>query len=638
MIPVALLTLTQAAVAQSTGSGIELLTSRHISAAEADHPHVESHIAVDPRDPRHLLATAIAFVDGRAHSRPYASFDGGQTWAVGRFLGDSSIIGPGAFDPVVYIAENGIAYFSTLAPVEGRDQSLVARSTDGGRTWRTTTVLPNTDRQWLVVDPTRRPFGGRTYFVATGLYQSRAGGRAVAPYLARSDDRGVTFPFRTLVGHDRAGTDPLAPLNVMPLEPLVTSRGLLVLTMQGSVSEEVAERARQDSLNAWSLGLMTSDDGGETFGPARYGQTPRFGLTGSPRRRLRAASASGTVRTAVDVSHGRYRDRIYFVATNYDPTIDRYVVRVWHTGDFGKTWGTAVASDAGRGDVANPAIAVNRDGVVAVTWNDRRDDPNARCWRLYAALSLDGGEHFRPAQRLSDAPTCTNEPGNWDTYGTSFNSDQTGQYLAHVETTALIPTRFPMGGDTQGLMADATGTFHTAWINGETGVMQLWYASFRIAPGLVAELLSRTSVPADSAAIHDSVPPGMEQVTHDVRFRVTSTDLDFARRTYSITVEIENRSSRPLYGPMRAVMHSFLDTYNNGLGLRNLAAANADSGGPGVGAFWAFDVPGGMLAPGARSKPRVLLFNFEGGIPEFPEGSLSPGFRVYGRAAPPRDP
>lgn len=115
----------------------------------------------------------------------------------------------------------------------------------------------------------------------------------------------------------------------------------------------------------------------------------------------------------MDASSGRYRDCIYFVAPDYDFSIDRYVVRVWRTSDFGKTWSTAVASDAPRGDVGNPAIAVNRDGVVAITWNDRRDDPNFRCWQLYAAISTDDGEHFLPAQRLSRQQTCTNQPRNW---------------------------------------------------------------------------------------------------------------------------------------------------------------------------------------------------------------------------------
>lgn len=628
----ALLTITQLAFAQSAGSGIELLSARHVSVDQAERPHAESYIAVNPRDPLHLLATAIVIVDGETRAYPYASFDGGKTWARGRIIGDSSLVEVGAVDPVVYITDSGVCFFSTLAKVNGINRSLVARSTDGGCTWHTTAVLPYADRQWLASDLSRAPFGGRTYFTGSGLYQSREGERAVAPFLARSDDEGLTFPFRTIVGYDRGGANPPAPLAAVPLEPLVTSGGLLVLPLQGQVDQQTIERAKRDSLDAWSVGLITSDDGGESFGPARYAPTPRLSVTGSPRRRLRGLSAVGYVRTAIDASPGRYRNRIYFVAADYDPGIDRYVVRVWYTGDFGKTWGTAVASDAPHGDVANPAIAVNGDGIVAVTWNDRRDDPQGRCWRLYAALSLDGGEHFLPSQRLSHAATCTNEPRNWDTFGSAFNSGQTGQYLAHFQTAAIVPTRFPMGGDTQGLVADATGAFHAAWINGETGVMQLWHTSFQAKPALVAQLPSRTPSATDRTPAGDPVPPGMKDVTRDVRFRVTNTNLDFAARTYSITMEIENQSGRPLYDPLRAVMHHFLSPMDNGLGLQNLTVANADSGGRGIGAVWIFEVPGGTLAPGARSNPRVLLFTFEGGIPEYPEGYLSPGFRVYGGA------
>ena len=136
-----------------------------------------------------------------------------------------------------------------------------------------------------------------------------------------------------------------------------------------------------------------------------------------------------------------------------------------------------------------------------------------------------------------------------------------------------------------------------------------------------------------SAVAVEPSPSGMEDVTRDIRFRVTNTRLDFAARSYTVVLEIENQSVRPLYGPFQAVMRHFLSPLDNGLGLKNLAAANADSGGPGVGAVWIFETPGGVLAPRARSAPRSVRFTFEGGIPEFPEGDLSPGFRVYGRAA-----
>src|SRR6185436_18838034 len=102
----------------------------------------------------------------------------------------------------------------------------------------------------------------------------------------------------------------------------------------------------RDSLTSRKLGLIVSDDGGESFGPARDAPTSFVSTTGSALRRLRSTAAFGNVSTAVDASSGAYRNRTYFVTPDYDRAADRYVVRLWHTPDFGKSWVTAVASDA----------------------------------------------------------------------------------------------------------------------------------------------------------------------------------------------------------------------------------------------------------------------------------------------------
>ena len=627
LLTTALLTTTRPAAAQVADSGMQFIGAQQISIDHATHPHIESFIAVDSRDPQHLLAASMVVINGETRSYPYASFDGGKSWTLGRIIDDEEVV-TGA-DPIVYFSSSGVAFFSCFVTVKRLDRTAIARSTDGGRTWRWTAILPPSDRPWMVFAPPAGPFGGRGYFTGTGGYRSRDGARATAPFLVRSDDDGQTFPMRSVVAYDRGGTDPQAPINAVPLEPLVAPGGQLLLTLQGG-DREMIERLARDSLTARKIGIITSDDGGESFGPARYAPTQLITITGGGAGRYRANAAFGNIRSAIDSSSSPYRNRVYFVAPDYDRSIDRFIVRVWRTPDFGKTWADVVASDATRGDVANPAIAVNRDGIVAVTWNDRRDDPDAKCWQLYAAVSIDGGEHFRPAQRLSRQPTCTNQAQNWETFGTAFNSDQRGQYLAQVQTGATVPARFPNGGDTQGLAADSAGLFHAAWISGETGVMQLWHTSFQIGTALVSQLRSRGVSATPNAVTTEPAPAGMEDVTHDVIFKVTSTKLEFAAHTYSITLEIENQSGRPIYGPLRAVMLHFLDANNNGLGLKDLAVANADSGGPSVGATWTFEVPGGVLAPGARSTPRVMRFNFEGGIPAIPEGYLTPGFRVYG--------
>jgi hypothetical protein len=616
--------------AQSAGTGIRPLSSQQISVENATHPHIESFIAVDPQNAQHLLATAISIVRGENRTYPYVSFDGGKSWTRGRVVGDSSVVTGG--DPVIHITRDGTSFFCTLTD----RNAVISRSTDGGRTWSSSVILPYADRQWMARDSSRGPFGGRTYFTGTGVFTSRDSGRAVSPFFARSDDDGRTFPFRRIISRDAGGADPHALLSAVPLEPLVTSSGLLLLTLQDGIDDKTLEQLRRDSLDARSIGLIASDDGGESFGPARYAPEHFTSITGSSERRARAIAAFGNVRTALDASSGHNRNRVYFVVSDYDRSIDRYVVRVWRTSNLGKTWATAVASDAPKGDVANPAIAVNRDGVVAVTWNDRRDDPKGRCWQLYAAISTDGGEHFLPSQRLSNSPTCANSPRNWETFGSSFKSDESGRYLAHIQTGAVIPARFPMGGDTQGLAADPTGVFHAAWINGETGVLQLWYTSFGVDPALVAKLRSPAAAVAGDSSESASVPAAMEDVTADIRFHVTNTRLDFAAHEWTITMEIENVSGRVLRGPFRAVMMHFLDERDRGAGLRNLAVANADSGGRGIGATWKFDVQGASLAPGARSQSRILRFSFEGGAPDVPLGYLSPGFRVFASVTTPR--
>jgi hypothetical protein len=93
-----------------------------------------------------------------------------------------------------------------------------------------------------------------------------------------------------------------------------------------------------------------------------------------------------------------------------------------------------------------PAVAVNRDGVVGVSWYDRRDNAdNLGYWPRFSA-SLDGGAMFLSSVRVSTAPNLVMDPKE-----TRLN-----------------------GGDTAGLAADAAGVFHPVWIDNRTGTHQVW--------------------------------------------------------------------------------------------------------------------------------------------------------------------
>ena len=134
--------------------------------------------------------------------------------------------------------------------------------------------------------------------------------------------------------------------------------------------------------------------------------------------------------------------------------------------DGGNSWNYPVVlseqSFVSNGDgnylTALPNIAVNNEGVVAVSWYDRRGLPPSRKvagnrqvtesvgWNIRARISIDGGSTWLPSVQL--------------------NSEQSGGLL-NV-------------GHTAGLAASADGRFHSLWIDGRSRSRQLWTTTFGI--------------------------------------------------------------------------------------------------------------------------------------------------------------
>src|SRR5687768_9933046 len=69
-----------AASAQRAG-GVRVLSNQQVSIANPRTPHFETHLAVNPSDPRHLIAAAlVASADSMHRSNVYVTFDGGKRW------------------------------------------------------------------------------------------------------------------------------------------------------------------------------------------------------------------------------------------------------------------------------------------------------------------------------------------------------------------------------------------------------------------------------------------------------------------------------------------------------------------------------------------------------------------------------
>jgi hypothetical protein len=128
--------------------------------------------------------------------------------------------------------------------------------------------------------------------------------------------------------------------------------------------------------------------------------------------------------------------------------------------DGGKTWGQpTILSEQPLGSsrdddylTALPSVAVNREGVVAVTWYDRRGLPKfdarqrVNDWNVRARISVDGGASWLPSVQLN-------------------------QVLSKGEFDV---------GHTAGLTASSDGRFHALWIDARDGTRQLRTTSFRV--------------------------------------------------------------------------------------------------------------------------------------------------------------
>jgi hypothetical protein len=403
---------------------------RRVDINAPDRAALEPWMVASPQDARHLLAGVFLV---REYGDPrnadsvadmvcaaLTSFDAGATWLRHDFPD------PSCLDPWVALLPDGTALFVGL----GQGGLLVYRSGDGGRTWRDESVNlgPGHDHGTMAVDATGGARHGHAYVAAHLGMLTEAGSPRAAVVVARTSDGGATFDAPTRVVSSN--------LPAFPNNPVVLSDGALVVPFvtyaRGTVNAGSIDQA-------WTILSM---DGGATF------SVPRF-LSDCP---------GHWGQLAVDMTSGPYRDRLYWVCWDRD----YQNVRLYHSADRGERWSAPAIINPGQGPAQTAAVAVNRDGVVGVSWYDGRGDPrgyrrDSRCQHVYFAASLDGGRTFLPDVRISSAENCSDTPANGE-----------------------AGRRWKAGGEYHGLAATADGRFHLLWADSRDGIYQLRTASVRV--------------------------------------------------------------------------------------------------------------------------------------------------------------
>ena len=537
-----------------------------VSRAWAAQHFAEVTVCADPSDARRLVAAAMYDTSaGPTGQRDggvvaFTSHDGGSSW---RPTLDTRRAGQQSPDPSCGFGPNGVAYLATMAVARQRGAVSLYSSHDAGDTWSSPVSLgpPLLDRPWLTVDNSQSSWRGKVYVSA--FLESRA------PF---TRDLVVLTPSDT-IGHGEQRS------HYMHNGPLVTlSDGTLIALMAHPTTHSQEPPSLPDPVGGWPatpvITVVRSQDGGRTLSApivvsAFTSQPPdkRFLLT------------DFIPSLAVDAGSPRFRDRLYAVWIDAASGSTRVMISV--SADSGRTWSSArmVSDDAPSHegqrpvDSVNPAVAVNRDGVVGVLWYDRRDNDDFGYWPRFAA-SLDGAETWTRSVRVSKQPMVARLDGLFAYAATRDFDDVTNHELVFSVHNGW---NFK-SGDTSGLTADASGAFHPVWIDNRTGFAQVWSSSVRV----------------------DGVVRRLADVTASTKVGLAEPKFDAQRRIVSVVVTVDLLS--PMKGPL--VLH--VTSMHSGITDR-ITALDTFNGIGGAGATWVVASDGADLAPG---RPIVTTLRF----------------------------
>jgi len=478
-----------------------------VSGDRPDVPHVEPFLAAHPDDAETLFGAAVSFPDADPRRgieetavAGFRSSDGGGSWVRVRFR--ECLV-----DPWVSFGKGADLYLACL--VRG-GAIAVYRSTDAGRSW-SSPVHPSgaaggagrsADHPILAVDRSAGPRGGTVYVAfARQLPPARHRRGLFGTAVTTSRDGGRTFSAPAFLRRDE--------LNQQPFDAAVLADGSLVVLFMDYASDR-QPRARS---RAWAA---RSADGGRSFTIAAL----PFPLAGRRLPLPLAADRSAAHRDRLYVAAAGQQpgeDREggplgALAAPGQQARQDRDDgpsgalsapgsggLRLFRSADGGRSWTGAgivacgppaaggqpaaggsgsprAASPAGAGaspaagartpavrsqpaadGCETPAVAVGGGGVVGVAWYGIRREVRGDCFDVFFSASLDGGDTWLPAVRVTPETSCP----------------RAGSF-------PRVASRWPFGGDYSGLAAGAGGRFRLFWADSRTGVYQVWTATVEV--------------------------------------------------------------------------------------------------------------------------------------------------------------
>jgi hypothetical protein len=435
-------------------------------------PHNEMSIAVDPKDPNHVVAGSNdyelffqgGFVVERIIAGFYTSFDHGTTWINGHVDPDGFTFNG---DPAIaFNIKQSLVHYGTINFNSGQGGGfatasiLISTSNDGGKTFGHpvvvalgtggTTVTVFNDKPYIAVDNNpASPHFGRLYVTYTRFLFNQFGNYLESPiYLSFSDDGGQTFSTPQAISGTSSTlcSQPfVTPRNIgicnedQFSSPVVGPDGTLYVAFENQEHTQTVGDFRNQYL------VVRSTDGGSTFSSPVSAVFPIFDgtddypinvngrqtLTNSQFRVNSAGnlavdptsgpSVSGTRLYIAfsDNRNGQLTGNFSTVKTNTDV----FVVTSSNGGNDWSPVNPVLTGNKSQNDQFYPWAVVDNSGNLFVAFSDRSYDPANIQYGETLAVSKNHATSFS-ATRIDSGLSNPND-SRWFTNGGTTNGKAT---------------------------------------------------------------------------------------------------------------------------------------------------------------------------------------------------------------------
>ncbi len=356
----------------------------------------ELTITVNPNNENELI---VASMNGNSPIILFNSNDGGVTW-------QEVSLGQGVADPVLTYGDNNTAYFTYL-DFGNTLEMYFATSTDNGENWNSQLLTLDglaADRQWIKRDNSpSSPYYGTIYLC----------------YFHPENE-----PDIHIVKIDPDGTIGMNhTVQVSGFE--FVQNPAMDVTNDGTIVIGFLTRGED---NSYKIVSVKSNDGSETFSQeVAIADVFMYDGNGNPLVDVvgfapgNSSRLQNSLQMAIDKSGGTYEGRAYITWTDFveGNTEEGMNIYLSYSDDQGASWSSPIIVNDDNVSSSHQyfsAIDVNSEGVLCLSWYDRRIDPvNDSETDFYAISSIDGGQSFSPSMKLSSMSSDHNAITNGDT-------------------------------------------------------------------------------------------------------------------------------------------------------------------------------------------------------------------------------